>query len=400
MGDWPRNALFCRLVLAAVLISSPHAHLAAQDRTSANNASDLALIRQVDKDAAGFESATAASLRLSGQPSAAAVDVLSAMKGASALAKNWLRTIAADVADNDSFPREQLLQFFADREQDSDARHAAFQMLIASDASLKGTLLEGAVDDPSLPVRHAAIELVLSKAAKLVEQNDAPRAIEVFRVVIAQGRNPEQLQSAVSSLEKLGQKVDLAEELGMVRRWWVIGTFENTGSASFDTVYEPESTYLANGKLPSHWLQMDAEVGKANSVSKSAISKLVTSEDAMGMVNINPAFGNAKDAIAYGYVELEIPEGVEAVARLGCITANKVWVNGKLALANEVYHSGTRIDQYLGDCVLMPGKNTVLVKICQNAQTEPWAQDWQFQFRLTDRLGTAIKPASILQPGL
>ena len=40
----------------------------------------------------------------------------------------------------------------------------------------------------------------------------------------------------------------------------------------------------------------------------------------------------------------------------GAICASKVWVNGKLVLSNEVYHSGTRIDQYIGDCNLAAGE--------------------------------------------
>ncbi len=125
---------------------------------------------------------------------------------------------------------------------------------------------------------------------------------------------------------------------------------------------------------------------------------LVTSDDSFGVVNINPAFENAKDAVAYCYVELELDRALQGEARLGSITASKVWVNGKEVSANEVYHSGSRIDQYIGSCDLKAGRNTVLIKILQNAQTEPWAQDWQFQFRLTDPNGAAVKPKNQLQP--
>jgi hypothetical protein len=38
----------------------------------------------------------------------------------------------------------------------------------------------------------------------------------------------------------------------------------------------------------------------------------------------------------------------------------------------------------------VPGRNTVLIKVLQNAQTEPWAQDWQFQFRFTDLTGAGL----------
>jgi hypothetical protein len=42
---------------------------------------------------------------------------------------------------------------------------------------------------------------------------------------------------------------------------------------------------------------------------------------------------------------------------------------------------------------LRRGKNAILIKVCQNEQTEDWAQRWQFQFRVCDASGTAILSA-------
>jgi hypothetical protein len=36
----------------------------------------------------------------------------------------------------------------------------------------------------------------------------------------------------------------------------------------------------------------------------------------------------------------------------------------------------------------------ILVKCCQNEQTETWTVEWQFQLRISDENGTAIRPAS------
>ena len=51
------------------------------------------------------------------------------------------------------------------------------------------------------------------------------------------------------------------------------------------------------------------------------------------------------------------------------------------------------LDQYLVRGKLKPGKNTLLLKLLQNEQTEDWAQDWSFQFRVTDFSGRAIHQA-------
>lgn len=394
----PGSAAAGLLLLGALVMATGAQTLAQGPLAEASIAADVATVKRIGLEASGYEAATAAARRLSTQPSSAAGQVLEAMKEASPLAKNWLRMIAADVADNPPFPREVLLEFFADRSQDSDARHAAYQALLSSDPALKAVLLEDAVDDPSLPVRHAAIALTLEQAAKQNEAGNKDAATDLFRMVVANGRNPDQLQAAAKSLGELGDKIDLADELGLIRRWWVIGPFDNTASAEFETVYLPEQVYLHEGRLPADWLKADATVVKDGGKGQAAMSHLVVSDHSFGVVSINPALQNAKDAIAYGYVEFDVAEGVQAVARIGCITASKVWVNGQFVMGNEVYHSGTRIDQYVGDCQLLPGRNSVLIKICQNAQTESWAQDWQFQFRLTDRFETPIKPQSIVQP--
>ena len=51
------------------------------------------------------------------------------------------------------------------------------------------------------------------------------------------------------------------------------------------------------------------------------------------------------------------------------------------------------LDQYRMRGTLKPGKNVILIKVCQNEQTEEWAQRWQFQFRVCDAVGTAILSA-------
>jgi hypothetical protein len=39
---------------------------------------------------------------------------------------------------------------------------------------------------------------------------------------------------------------------------------------------------------------------------------------------------------------------------------------------------------------LKKGANQILVKCCQNEQTETWTVEWEFQLRVCDATGTAI----------
>jgi len=367
-------------------------------------AADLAKLMEVGPAGAGHTAGREAVANLSKLPPERIGEVLRSFSEASPLVKNWLRVVVASISENGDFPREELLAFFRDRRGDTDARHLAFQLLISDAPDSLPELIEGGETDPSLPVRHLAISRLLERAGREQEAKEEAAAIATLRVALAEGRNPDQLKATAAALEKLGQTVDLAQELGMIRNWWAFGTYDNADSAHFATVYPPESVYLAQGRLPAEWLREGAAVKTGSAADDDAgaqTAQRVTSDDSLGMVNLNPTFANAKDSVAYAYVEFELGpeffsagEGSEgariAQARLGCITANKVWVNGELVTANEVYHSGTRIDQYVGECRLVPGLNTVLIKILQNAQTEPWAQDWQFQYRFTDLTGAGL----------
>ena len=49
-----------------------------------------------------------------------------------------------------------------------------------------------------------------------------------------------------------------------------------------------------------------------------------------------------------------------------------------------------RIDQYTLPVQLAKGKNTLLIKLCQNEQKESWTDQWQFQMRICDATGTAL----------
>jgi len=79
--------------------------------------------------------------------------------------------------------------------------------------------------------------------------------------------------------------------------------------------------------------------------------------------------------------------------RLTSYNAVKLWLGGKLIDEHNVYHSGSQLDQYVCRAVLQPGRNQILLKICQNAQTQDWARWWAFQLRICDALGGAILSA-------
>ncbi|MCA9138608.1 MAG: hypothetical protein KDB00_17675 [Planctomycetales bacterium] len=385
-----RIPLHLRSPLLAIAISIA-ASFSAAFAADSSLVDALRTVAQADGSAALDRAASEAAKQLQRLPSSQVTDVLAGFGNATQRGRNWLRAIAADVSDNGPFQSDSLLSFYNDRSNDPDARYVAFQLLTQNDSDGKADLLSNAQTDPSLPIRYLKIQSMIDQAAAVKESNPQ-ESQRILREVIANGRSPQQLEKSARLLADRGVNVDLADELGMMRKFWICGPFDNTESKHFDTAYVPENRYIESG-LP---FSLDAngdpnpEQGKHAKVHWQRIE----STDKLGMVNLNEPLANEKDAAAYVFAKFTVQDGESiptAQTRIGCITANKVWINGRLVSSNEVYHSGTRIDQYVEQCALVHGENTVLIKVMQNAQTEAWAQDWQFQFRLTRLDGSAIK---------
>jgi hypothetical protein len=72
-----------------------------------------------------------------------------------------------------------------------------------------------------------------------------------------------------------------------------------------------------------------------------------------------------------------------------------VWLNGTLVFGRDEYHRGMEVDQYRLPVTLVPGRNTILIKLCQDDQRKPWTTEWEFQLRVCDRVGTAVLPADL-----
>ena len=368
---------------STVLISQTEA--TESDGSQIEVAKSIELIRQVGPEGAGFDEARQAVANLMSNKQATPFAVLDGMSGASPEAKNWLRSVAGQLYERDQPAIDKLLAFFNDRQHDADARYLVFRWIAERDAQQKETLLDSASDDPSLPLRYLAIAKILAQA-KEVSEAKPEKAKQLLQVVLNDGRNPEQLRSAADALKEMGQKVDLSKQLGMFTSWYVIGPLDNTDGQGFDDETEVEKKLLAEGVKA---FQAESQFsGK----SQNGTWQVASTDDAMGSLDLNPIFDNAKDATCYAFCRFTA-KAATADARLGSINANKVWVNGQLVTANEVYHAGSMVDQYIGNCELKDGENWVLIKICQNNQTEAWAQDWQFQFRITDDTGKPLELA-------
>ena len=307
--------------------------------------------------------------------------LLTAMTKGNDVPNNWLRAAAESLADkaerqNTSLPFDRLLSLLDDRSNSPRGRELAFDWLVAAKGNdFKTQQLDGMRDDPSLALRRRAI-------AQGIESLDALKleglaAVTELRALLRSARDVDQIEDLTKRLEKRDENVDLPLLFGFITDWHLIAPFDNTGKSGFDKVYPPELT-------------VDLNKSYSGKGGKEVRWVAYSTEDPYGMVNLKEVFGKNKGAAAYAFVAFNAVNSEPVDLRLGCINANKVWLNGKLLTANHVYHAGTAIDQYTATGQLRKGRNKILLKICENEQTENWAQDWQFQFRVCDELGTAV----------
>jgi len=326
-------------------------------------------------DEKGLQQAASIAKQLSSSKELSLVQVLSAMKGASPIGKNWLVGLANGLhRKSPATQTAELEKFLADKTQDGEARYTVFRWLTDGNEERKTQWLEEMLFDPSLEIRFDAVARALASS----EEIDQAR----LTTLLDAARHPEQVAAIIARLGKAGVEVDQAKHLGFLTRWDFIGPFDNIGSKNFDKVYPVETDWTKNQLAESY----EGKTGKVTWAEG-------TSESPEGALDLAKIFNKEKGCIVYGKTTVNVPSDVDCEIRVGCINAQKVWVNGELVIANEVYHTGMQIDQYAVPVRLKAGENRILIKVCQNEQKEAWAQLFTFQARLCDSTGKAISLA-------
>ena len=339
-------------------------------------------IQSVGARGAGFEQAIPAAAQLQRLASSEIPRVLDGAAGANPIAENWIRGVVFGIAKNSGPPPIETLQAYVkDMSNNPIGRGLAMELIGQQDPTLAKAMIDQCLNDSSLAIREMAVGQAIEAAAAL-EKNEPEKSIALYREALDAARHPKQLSTIVESLDKLGEKVTTAGAFALITAWNAVAPFNNVGGVGFDMAYPPESSFASSAEVD---LQAMYD-GKSGSVSWQSIE----GSGDEGAVDLAAAFNKEKGAVAYLYTEFDSSKDQPAQARLGCINANKVWINGKEVMANEVYHAGSMIDQYVAPCELRKGTNRILLKICQNEQEESWAQDWKFQFRLTDPTGKGL----------
>lgn len=341
----------------------------------------LKQLKAVGREGVGNVEANAAWKELTQIGGSALIPALTAFENASPSAVNWLRTAVDAIAERElaagrKLQAAELEAFLKDEKRDPAARRLAYEWLVKVDRTAPDRLLPGMLNDSSVDLRRDAVARVLTEAENQLAKDKAA-ATRTYHTALASARDKDQVDLIAKQLKTLGVEVDLPKHFGFITRWALVGPFDNRKGIGFNAAYPPEKTVDLKASY------------QGKDVAVLDWAEHVT-PDPYALVDLNKAIAKHMGATAYAYAVVESPREQLVQVRAGSNNAVKLFLNGKQVYLRDEYHHGQRMDQHIGHGTLQAGRNEVLIKICQNEQTEQWAQSWSFQLRLCDSVGGAV----------
>lgn len=319
--------------------------------------------------------------------SGAMLPVLKGFKGSSPLAVNWLRNAFEEIVTSEKaasmpLPIQELKAFIADRSESPVARRLAYETLRDQDATVEDQLIPEMLLDPSPEFRRDAVARLIKEASAV----EAAAATPIYRKALSGAVHEDQVKQIAEALRKNGETVNIQKHFGFLSTWMIIGPFDNKEEKGFAVAYTPETT-AAEGRPLDPTAEYDGQLGKVK-------WQAVATDDDYGVLDIAKQIQNYKGSLMYASTTWKSDRDQEVEVRLGTPNAWKLWVNGKLVFEREEYHRSSAMDQYKIPVSLKSGENVLLLKVCQNEQTQDWAQKYQFQLRVCDSTGSAVLPVS------
>lgn len=144
--------------------------------------------------------------------------------------------------------------------------------------------------------------------------------------------------------------------------WMTLGPFDNTGGIGFDTQY-----ILENLPMIDTTAVYD---GKNEKVSWQKCND----DSLYGHIKLGP---NLNWCVAYAFATVTSPEERDVQLRFDSDDQGKIWVNG-IEVFSHTKTFTAEIDNYIIPVKLSQGKNSILVKVCEEVG------GWSFYFRITD----------------
>lgn len=347
-------------------------------------AESVKTVRNVGNEGRGNAEASVAWKKLAAGDSTSLLPLLESLDGANDFAANWLRMAVDAIVDRELnagrvLPVADIGKFLLDTHHSPRGRRLAMELIARVDPPTADKLLSGMLNDPSLEIRRDAVQKVIGQGNRLVKDGNKSGAALLYQQALQSARDVTQIENLAKKLAELGQPVDLLKHFGFITNWKVLGPFDNRDNKGFVNAFPPEQKV-------DFAAQYDGKLGKVAWKDYTTIHKY-------GMVDMNQPFGKLKEVVAYAATEFFSDKAQSVELRLGGKNSWKLWLNGDFLFERDEYHENQEIDQYIMPAELRPGRNLILVKVCQNAEVKEWTEEWEFQLRVTDSLGTPITSA-------
>lgn len=216
-------------------------------------------------------------------------------------------------------------------------------------------------------------DLLEGAARDILAAKDAPPALRASaRLALAQ------------SADRAGRMAEAArtwDVLGYVRRWQVIGPFDNASQSGFDKVYPPEreaaleKTYAGKDDQALRWHAL-ALVGRD------------------GRCAVGTSLGDGDEDVFFAVTAVQSPRDQAVLLQFDPTGASKVFVNGAAVLVDPIKRSHTALlaDPFSIPVTLRAGWNTVLIKLSDDKELTG-----AFALRVTTAAGEAL-PALLADP--
>jgi len=370
--------------IIVALLQSGLTSFACADATS----DSIAVLRTVQPGAVDSAAARKAVDQLTAGGSKSLLPLLNGFHDASPLTVNWLRNAFEQIADAETkagrkLPQKELEAFVTDQQQSPFARRLVYETLKRSDASVEDRLIPDMLLDASPEFRRDAVARLIKEASGV---EDAAKSTPLYRKAFTGAVHEDQVKTIAEALRTNKEEVDIQRHFGFLSQWSIVGPFDNKEGKGFAMAFGPELEINAC-KDPDPQAEYDGQLAKVK------WQPIATTDD-YGVVDIAKQIENYKGSLMYATTTWTSDKDQQVEIRLGTPNSWKLWVNGKLVFEREEYHRSSQLDQYRVPVTLNAGKNMLMFKICQNEQTQDWAQRYQFQIRVCNSTGSAILPAT------
>jgi HEAT repeat protein len=207
------------------------------------------------------------------------------------------------------------------------------------------------------------------RLASRVEGEEKAAAVAVYQEILKSDPDPATARDCARRLRRLGVEPGFAPE-GMVTGWWLLGPIPDRKGGLLSRVLPPEES-----------IALDAEV---KIEGESYRWKVLHADDPRGVVNLTEALGNADDAGAYLYAEVQLDDEAEGIFKLGSDDQVACFLNGK------VIHSfpgqrGLTVDEDQVKVRLSKGPNRILLKVVNRSG------GWEACLRITGVDGKPLR---------